>query len=145
MNIYWISLPCDLLSSLASFQCSLLYHLHLSSDMGLSKCESTFPSKSQSECPSVCPVLFRFQHTLRYCIRLCHHHAQHTQNMGPILFAHNENIAHIMPRVTARAVTSCVHHTVHACQQASCPNYMWHARIYLWTCRLRKPNDIYQK
>ena len=25
------------------------------------KCESTFPSKSQSECPSVCPVLFRFQ------------------------------------------------------------------------------------
>ena len=26
------------------------------------KCESTFPSKSQSECPSVCPVLFRFQH-----------------------------------------------------------------------------------
>ena len=37
MNIYWISLPCDLLSSLASFQCSLLHHLHLSSDMGLSK------------------------------------------------------------------------------------------------------------
>ena len=27
------------------------------------KCESTFPSKSQPECPSVCPVLFRFQHT----------------------------------------------------------------------------------
>ena len=26
------------------------------------KCDSTFPSKSQSECPSVCPVLFRFQH-----------------------------------------------------------------------------------
>ena len=37
MNIYWISLPCDLLSSLASFQCSLLHHLHLSSDMELSK------------------------------------------------------------------------------------------------------------
>ena len=37
MNTYWISLPCDLLSSLASFQCSLLYHLYLSSDMGLSK------------------------------------------------------------------------------------------------------------
>ena len=37
MNTYWISLPCDLLSSPASFQCSLLHHLHLSSDLGLSK------------------------------------------------------------------------------------------------------------
>ena len=37
MNTYWISLPCDLLSLLASFQCSLLHHLHLSSDLGLSK------------------------------------------------------------------------------------------------------------
>ena len=37
MNTYWISLPCDLLSSLASLQCSLLHHLHLSSDLGLSK------------------------------------------------------------------------------------------------------------
>ena len=37
MNTYWISLPCDLLSSLASFQCSLLHHLHLPSDLGLSK------------------------------------------------------------------------------------------------------------
>ena len=37
MNTYWISLPCDLLSSLVSFQCSLLHHLHLSSDLGLSK------------------------------------------------------------------------------------------------------------
>ena len=37
MNTYWISLPCDLLSSLASFQCSLLHRLHLSSDLGLSK------------------------------------------------------------------------------------------------------------
>ena len=37
MNTYWISLPCDLLSSLASFQCSLLHHLHLSSDLDLSK------------------------------------------------------------------------------------------------------------
>ena len=32
---------------------------------------------------------------------------QHAQNMGPLLFAHNENIAHVMPRVTACAVTSC--------------------------------------
>ena len=35
------------------------------------------------------------------------HHAQHVPNVGPILFARNENIAHVMPRVTARAVTSC--------------------------------------
>ena len=27
--------------------------------------------------------------------------------MGPILFARNENIAHVMPHVTAHAVTSC--------------------------------------
>ena len=27
---------------------------------------------------------------------------------GPILFAHNENIAHIMPRVTAHVMTSCM-------------------------------------
>ena len=30
--------------------------------------------------------------------------------MGPNLFAHNENSAHVMPHVTARAVTSCAHH-----------------------------------
>ena len=29
--------------------------------------------------------------------------------MGPILFTRNENIAHVMPRVTAHAVTSCMH------------------------------------
>ena len=38
-----------------------------------------------------------------------HHHAQHTQNVGPILLARNENIAHIMPCVTACAVMSCMH------------------------------------
>ena len=54
--------------------------------------------------------------------------------MGPILFARNENIAHIMPRVTACSVTSCAHRTAHARQQAGCPNYMWRARIYLWMC-----------
>ena len=37
--------------------------------------------------------------------------------MGPILFAHNENIAHVMPRVTARAVTSCAHRAAHAHRQ----------------------------
>ena len=72
------------------------------------------------------------------------HHVQHVRNVGPILFAHNENIAHIMPRVTARAVMSCAHHVAHACRQAGHPNYMWHARIYLWTCLLCKPIDIYQ-
>ena len=31
------------------------------------------------------------------------HHAPHAPNVGPNLFAHNENIAHLMPRVTAHA------------------------------------------
>ena len=48
-----------------------------------------------------------------------HHHAQHAQNVGPILFACNENIAHVMPRVTARVVTSFMHRT--ARMQASHP------------------------
>ena len=39
--------------------------------------------------------------------------------MGPILFAHNENIAHIMPHVTARAVTSCMHRAARTHRQAS--------------------------
>ena len=50
-----------------------------------------------------------------------HHHMQHTPNMGPNLFVHNENHAYIMPCVTAHAVTSCVHHAVHACRQANHP------------------------
>ena len=50
-----------------------------------------------------------------------HHHAQHMQNMGPNLFVCNENSAYIMSCVTAHAVTSCTHHTVHACRQAGCP------------------------
>ena len=41
------------------------------------------------------------------------HHVQHARNVGPILFAHNENIAHVMPRVIACAVTSCAHRAVH--------------------------------
>ena len=45
------------------------------------------------------------------------------QNVGPILFACNENIAHVMPHVTACAVTSCAHHAVRACRQAGHPNY----------------------
>ena len=48
-----------------------------------------------------------------------HHHAQHTQNVGPNLFVHNENSAYVMPRVAARAVTSCAHCTAHAPRQAS--------------------------
>ena len=38
--------------------------------------------------------------------------------MGPILFTRNENIGHVMPHVTACAVTSCVHHMAHARRQA---------------------------
>ena len=39
--------------------------------------------------------------------------------MGPILFAHNENIAHVMPRVTARAVMSCAHRVTRAGKPAA--------------------------
>ena len=74
-----------------------------------------------------------------------HHHVQHARNVGPILFVHYENIAHVMPHVTTHAVMSCTHHVAHACRQASHPNYTWHARIYLWTCRVCRLNDIYQK
>ena len=38
-----------------------------------------------------------------------HHHVQHTQNVGPNLFVHNENSAYIMPHATTCAVTSCTH------------------------------------
>ena len=38
--------------------------------------------------------------------------------MGPNLFMHNENHAHVMPRVATHAVTSCAHHAVHARRQA---------------------------
>ena len=71
-------------------------------------------------------------------------YAQHAPNMGPNLFMHNENIAHVMPHGTACAMTSCAHHVVCACRQASHPMYTWHARNYLWTCRSRKLNNIYQ-
>ena len=60
-----------------------------------------------------------------------HHHMQHTQNMGPILSVHNENIAHVMPRVTARAMMSCVHRVVRACRQASHPNYTWRQELLM--------------
>ena len=65
--------------------------------------------------------------------------------MGPILFARNENIAHVMPGVIAHAVKSCTDHAAHAHRQAGRPNYTCHARNYLWTCRLLKLNYIYQK
>ena len=45
---------------------------------------------------------------------------QHTQNVGPNLFTHNENHAYIMPHVTTHAVTSCVDRTAHAYRQAGC-------------------------
>ena len=59
------------------------------------------------------------------------HHVQHVRNVGPILFALNENIAHVMPRVTAQAVTSCAHHAARACRQAGRPNYTWRTKNYL--------------
>ena len=47
---------------------------------------------------------------------------QHAQNMGPSLFAHNENSAYVMPHVTTCAVMSCAHHTAHARRQAGHPD-----------------------
>ena len=73
------------------------------------------------------------------------HHVQHVQNVGPILFALNENIAHVMPCVTARAMMSCVHRAVRTHRQAGRPSYMWRTRNYSWTCHSRKSNNIYQK
>ena len=49
------------------------------------------------------------------------HHAQHMQNVGPILFAHNDNIAHVMPCGTSHAMTSYMHCTACACRQAGHP------------------------
>ena len=40
-------------------------------------------------------------------------------NMGHILFAHDENIAYIMPHGTACAVTSCAHRATCARQHAA--------------------------
>ena len=60
------------------------------------------------------------------------HHVQHAQNVGPNLFVHNENIAHIMPRGTAHAMTSCAHHVARARRQAGHPMYMCHTKNYLW-------------
>ena len=50
-----------------------------------------------------------------------HHHVQDTRNMETNLFSYNENYAYVMPCVIAGAVTSCMHHAVHACRQAGCP------------------------
>ena len=72
-------------------------------------------------------------------------HMQYAQNVGPILFTHNENSAYVMPHVTAHAVMSCTHRTARAHRQAGHPMYMWHARNYLWTCHSHKLNDIYQE
>ena len=41
-----------------------------------------------------------------------HHHVQHAQNAGPILFTCKENIAYIMPHVNARH--ACIVQHAHA-------------------------------
>ena len=61
-NTYWISLSSDLLSSLASFQCSLFPTGIFPVTWAYPNVNQHFSSKSWLECPSVCPVLFRFQH-----------------------------------------------------------------------------------
>ena len=59
------------------------------------------------------------------------HHAPHTPNVRPILFARNENIAHVMPRVAVHALTSCAHHAARACRQAGHPNYTWRQELLM--------------
>ena len=66
-----------------------------------------------------------------------HHHMQHAENVGPILFTRNENIAHVMPHVTAHAVMSCAHHVVHACRQANQPNYTHGMPGFTYGCAIR--------
>ena len=46
---------------------------------------------------------------------------QHAPNVGPNIFACNENTAYVMPCVTACAVTSCVHRMAHTHTQAGHP------------------------
>ena len=68
------------------------------------------------------------------------------QNVGPILFARNENIAHVMPHVTACAVMSCTHRAARAARrQAGHPNYTWCTRNYLWTCAVCASQTIFIK
>ena len=49
-----------------------------------------------------------------------------------------------MPDVTARAVTSCVHHAAHACRQAGHPMYAWHAKI-TYGCAIHTSQTIFIK
>ena len=70
------------------------------------------------------------------------HHAQHAQNVGPNLFAQNENNAYVMPCVTTCAVMSCVHHMVHAHRQASHP-YVYMACQKLLMDMLFTPTELY--
>ena len=71
-----------------------------------------------------------------------HHHTQHTQNLEPNLFTHNENHAYVMPHVTACAVTSCMHCAVHACRQAGHP-YVNMACQKLLTDMPFRPAELY--
>ena len=51
------------------------------------------------------------------------HHVQHARNVGPSLFACNENIAYVIPRGTACAVMSRA--SCGVCTQTSQPSYVY--------------------
>ena len=72
------------------------------------------------------------------------HHVQHMQNVGPNLFACNENHAYVMPRVTGCAVTSCAHRAAHAHRQASRPYVNVACQKLLMDMPSRQPNNTYQ-
>ena len=64
------------------------------------------------------------------------------QNVGPNLFAHNENSAYIMPCATARAVMSCAHCAVHACRPAGHPYVSMACQKFLMDM-LFMPSELY--
>ena len=78
--------------------------------------------------------------TLGYYIRLYHIIMCNMRETWGLFYSRaiSENIAHVMPHLTARAVMSCAHRAAHTRRQASHPNDIWRARIYLWTCCSRK-------
>ena len=67
---------------------------------------------------------------------------QYARNVGPNLFACNENSAYIMPRVTTHAVMSCAHCVAHARRQVRHP-YINVAHQKLLMDMLWVPAELY--
>ena len=63
--------------------------------------------------------------------------------MGPILFVRNENIAHVMPHVTARAVTSWIAQRAHTGKPAAL--IIRGAPEIMYGCAIRTSQTIFIK